>query len=473
MMIPLRTLTTRGANQRRLPCSVGRWLLAPLCLLVIAAAGCTDLLVDPSPSSASLNVSLSVDEQVSPDGPGDAFDKADAIYIRVEREGVPTVEELRPFTPAGPETTVSLTVDLNAAEEPATIVIELRLGSAVLFRAAQSVLLRAGTSPTLDISLSPIFSGVNITSVDSLLFASLGETAQVAASVVFASGDLMPGVPITWSSSNAAVASVTQQGIVTAHRDGDASIRAAYGDLSDEVRVRVRQAVASVRVNPPTATLEVGAALQLTVTLRDALGNLVAHPPASAWTSSNTSVSVNSAGVATARSPGTATISATVSGRIGRSDIVVPQPPPVALFDGWWSGAMYDVEYPQYYFYDVQLFVDQEGNNARGEVGWQFGAQTLDVGVGADYEWQQYRNGVINDRSIVFSFESESDGTVLYTFELTLSPNGQQLEGQLTECFSSSCFYYHVYLQRAAAKAVRGAAAAALVTAAAGVFPED
>jgi hypothetical protein len=85
--------------------------------------------------------------------------------------------------------------------------------------------------------------------------------------------------------------------------------------------------VASVGVEPATASLLVAATLPLTATARDAAGVPITGRTV-AWHSENQSVAtVTPAGSVAAVAPGQARITATVDGKVGASTITVTQPP--------------------------------------------------------------------------------------------------------------------------------------------------
>jgi uncharacterized protein YjdB len=83
------------------------------------------------------------------------------------------------------------------------------------------------------------------------------------------------------------------------------------------------EAVARVDVVSPASRLDVGGTLQLTATARGSSGTILADRPIS-WASSDTVVaSVSAGGLVTARSAGTATISAKSEGRTGSTAITI------------------------------------------------------------------------------------------------------------------------------------------------------
>ncbi|MDP2955615.1 MAG: Ig-like domain-containing protein [Longimicrobiales bacterium] len=85
--------------------------------------------------------------------------------------------------------------------------------------------------------------------------------------------------------------------------------------------------VASVTVAPGSATLAAaGATVQFLATAKDGAGGLVTNQPVT-WASSNTAVAtVSTSGLATAVAPGTAAVTATVSGVAGSAVVTVSQP---------------------------------------------------------------------------------------------------------------------------------------------------
>ncbi|MCX7745831.1 MAG: Ig-like domain-containing protein, partial [Clostridia bacterium] len=138
---------------------------------------------------------------------------------------------------------------------------------------------------------------------------------------------------ITWTTSDNAIAKVDANGLVTAVSAGTATITATASNgksASSVITVISKQSipVSSVSVNPPTATLEVGdlaAQDKKTVQLTATVSPTDATNKSITWTSSNNTVAkVDTNGLVTAVSAGTATITATASnGKSASSAITV------------------------------------------------------------------------------------------------------------------------------------------------------
>lgn len=88
--------------------------------------------------------------------------------------------------------------------------------------------------------------------------------------------------------------------------------------------------VAQVDVSPGTGHVVSGDTLRLHATPKDAQGNVLSGRSVT-WNSSQPSVATVSQGLVTAIAPGSATISATVEGRVGTATVTVVSPPPVLV----------------------------------------------------------------------------------------------------------------------------------------------
>ena len=103
-------------------------------------------------------------------------------------------------------------------------------------------------------------------------------------------------------------------------------------------------AVASVTVTPAIQNIAVGATAQLTAQLRDAAGSQLSGRTVT-WSSSNTTIAtVSNAGVVTANTPGTATITATSEGKSGTASVAAVVPASLAAISGTWTGLVTEVQ---------------------------------------------------------------------------------------------------------------------------------
>jgi alpha-tubulin suppressor-like RCC1 family protein len=162
---------------------------------------------------------------------------------------------------------------------------------------------------------------------DSALFTLVGQSARITARPVDAYGNTVGGISIAWSTTNAAVATVSPDSpgepgaftaVVRPAGNGAARVRAVAGTLEGTVDVEVRVVPASVTVSAPGPTLMQLDSLQLTATVRDAAGSALPDAPV-AWSTSNSAVAtVAPGGRVRGVGGGSATITAS-SGSIGGS----------------------------------------------------------------------------------------------------------------------------------------------------------
>jgi uncharacterized protein YjdB len=155
-----------------------------------------------------------------------------------------------------------------------------------------------------------------------------------------ANGNVLTGRTVTWSTSNANVATVSATGRVTAVAAGSAVITATSEGKSGTASVTVREPVASVEVTPAASALLVGETVQLTATLRDGDGNILTGRTVT-WSTSNASIAtVSATGTVTAVGLGTVTITATSEGVSGSATVVVGPAPPLLQRRGATDGVI-------------------------------------------------------------------------------------------------------------------------------------
>ena len=160
-------------------------------------------------------------------------------------------------------------------------------------------------------------------SVDELT--ALGATVQLTAEAFDANGHAVAGAEFSWESSDVAVATVDESGLVTGVSEGVATITARAGDASGSAVVSVMQPVASVEVSPSVETIGLGSTLQLMAEGFDANGHAVAEAEFS-WESSDVAVAtVDASGLVTGVAVGAATITATAGSTSGSAVVTVMQ----------------------------------------------------------------------------------------------------------------------------------------------------
>ena len=146
----------------------------------------------------------------------------------------------------------------------------------------------------------------------------IGATQAVTASAVDASGAVLTGRPVTWTSSAPAVATVSASGVVTGVSAGAATVTATVEGKTGAAAVTVPAAapapVAAVTVSPAVVSLTVGANAPLTVVVRDAQGGVLTGRAISYASSKVSVATVTNAGLVSGVSAGSATITVTCEG---------------------------------------------------------------------------------------------------------------------------------------------------------------
>lgn len=139
---------------------------------------------------------------------------------------------------------------------------------------------------------------------------------------------------IQWTSSNANVAAVDENGLVTALGIGDAVVTATVEDMTSEVSIHVTRYsdIGNATIKDAPASLKCGASFALNAVVAPAYDSLIYQ-----WYSSNDKVlSVNENGIITAHRHGTATITVNVDGVTASVTITVYEPlTSLALSEAW------------------------------------------------------------------------------------------------------------------------------------------
>lgn len=164
---------------------------------------------------------------------------------------------------------------------------------------------------------------VEVAPISSKLVGAVGSTLPLSA-VVTNSQDRPVTVPVSWSSSDEKVISVSPDGVVTSVGAGKATIVARVGDLqtASEITVDPRP-VARLVLLPSTALVRVGDSQHYQVTVYGPDGHLIEGASAR-YVSSDPSVApVDAAGIASGRKTGVATIRAQVGNQSAEATVIV------------------------------------------------------------------------------------------------------------------------------------------------------
>lgn len=138
-------------------------------------------------------------------------------------------------------------------------------------------------------------------------------------------GRALPGEPVTFSSSNTAVATVDASGTVTGTSTGTTTITATSGGRGGTLALSVGRAVNNVLAFG--GQVLVPATLQVSTLLQDSSGNFLTGRSIT-WTSSDTTIAkVSATGLVTGIAPGVASITASVEGKSGSANVTVNTAP--------------------------------------------------------------------------------------------------------------------------------------------------
>jgi len=151
----------------------------------------------------------------------------------------------------------------------------------------------------------------------------VGATQQYIAIMLDAQDRAVPNVVFTWASSDPSVASVTTSGLATSVGHGTATITASAAGLTGSASLTVTLVVASVSVAPAAATVATGDSTTFTAVARDANGHVIVGAVFIWSTTTPSTATVSSAGVATGISSGTTLVSAMAGGVTGTGTLSV------------------------------------------------------------------------------------------------------------------------------------------------------
>ena len=154
----------------------------------------------------------------------------------------------------------------------------------------------------------------------------IGQITQLTVTVRDTNNNTLTGATATWQSSRPTVASVNASGQVTAQGNGTAIITATVDGRTATATITVTQTASTMAITPSNITLTaIGEIVLLSVTVRDANNTPVTGATVNYQSSNSAVASVNASGRVTARSNGTAIITATSGGKTATATITVAQ----------------------------------------------------------------------------------------------------------------------------------------------------
>ena len=155
----------------------------------------------------------------------------------------------------------------------------------------------------------------------------VGQSFSLTAAVKSATGQDLTGVPITWSSANASVATVSSTGVLTAMKVGSTVISGSVGTVSSSIAVAIVQVPVSSVVVIAKAALLPGDTTTATAIVRDSIGAPITGRQV-AWATSNPMVAtISQNGFINAVGSGAAIITAIVDGAQGFTTIQISANP--------------------------------------------------------------------------------------------------------------------------------------------------
>jgi hypothetical protein len=155
-----------------------------------------------------------------------------------------------------------------------------------------------------------------------------GYMTQLEVSLLAADGTTLPARPVTWSSGDTTIATVTQAGFVRAHRPGPVTIMAQREGRAGTAHLVVEALrVTRITLSQTTVNVAYGQTVQVGATTGSQDGGY--FPAKVTWTTSDPEIaSVDSAGRITGGLPGTASVKARV-GDVVAEVVVYSQGPAV------------------------------------------------------------------------------------------------------------------------------------------------
>lgn len=228
-----------------------------------------------------------------------------------------TVRDASGTALTGRTTTWSSSNSSVATVSATGLVSGLSAGTSVISAASEGVT----GSATVTVTPIPVAS-VQVTLASGSIVA--GSTTTASTTLRDAAGNALTGRVVTWASTNTAVATVTNAGLISGLTAGSTAITATSEGIAGSALLTVAPPpVATVAVTSVWTTLTVGGWTQVRATPRDAAGATLSNRTVT-WSTSNAAIAtVSQTGVVTSVSPGSAVITAESEGKSSSVTMVV------------------------------------------------------------------------------------------------------------------------------------------------------
>ena len=219
-------------------------------------------------------------------------------------------------------------VTWSSGDEAVASVDENGLVTAVDYGMAEITAQAGDAMGTAAITVSePVATSITIEPAAHTLEA-IGATVQLVAVVLDQHEHVMEDVTVTWSSDDESVATVDENGLVTAVDYGMAEITAQAGDAMGTAAITVSEPVAtSITIEPAAHTLEaIGATVQLAAVVLDQHEHVMEDVTVTWMSSDESVVTVDEDGLVEAVGNGMAEITAQAGDAMGTAAITVSGP---------------------------------------------------------------------------------------------------------------------------------------------------
>ena len=209
------------------------------------------------------------------------------------------------------------------------------LGSVTFLLGCGSGLSRATPPSTPPSTPPPTVTSITVTPTTAVL--NVNGTQQLHATANYSDRTTQDvTASASWTSSNSAVATVSNAGIVTAVAPGSATVTASDAGQTASAAITVnapQRVLTSISISPSSGTVTAGSTLQLTATGTYSDNTTSDLTGTATWSSSSTSVATVNAGLVTGVAAGSATITAAVGSVSATSAITVKAvtPPPSSI----------------------------------------------------------------------------------------------------------------------------------------------